>query len=312
LRFPDADVYGRPFILGPGSGGKIQARFSGPDTTVLRQLEAQAMQILREDGGAKGIRSDWRNPVPAIRPLLAEQESNQAGIERPDVASAIRAGFEGERVAHFRERDELLPIMIRAPESEREDVASLGNLSIWSPAAQQSIPLRQVVSEFETRMHDPIVQRLNRKRTITVHADPAHGVASAELERVRPEIEALPLPAGYTLEWWGEYRDSARGRAGIAASLPAFLIGMVLIVVALFNSIRLPLVIWFTVPLALMHAVGRVFPRKDRAPAIEPVSPHRLRSLIGEEPRLSGWCDGRTTRIVNGFYTSEALELIRR
>lgn len=67
-----------------------------------------------------------------------------------------------------------------------------------------------------------------------------------------------------------------------------------------------------TVPLALMHAVGRVFPRKDRAPAIEPVSPARLRSLIGEEPRLSGWCDGRTTRIVNGFYTSEALELVRK
>ncbi|MGE0624386.1 MAG: efflux RND transporter permease subunit [Pseudomonadales bacterium] len=250
--FPDADVYGRPFILGPGSGGKIQARFSGPDTDVLRRLEAEAMRVLREDGGAKGIRSDWRNPVPVIRPVLAEQESNQAGVERPDVASAIRAGFEGERVAQFRERDELLPITIRAPEAEREDVVSLGNLTLWSAAAQQSIPLRQVVSDFETEMHDPIIQRLNRKRTITVHADPAEGVASVVLNRVMPQIEAIELPPGYTLQWWGEYRDSARGRAGIAASLPAFLIGMVLIVIALFNAIRQPLVIWFTVPLALI------------------------------------------------------------
>lgn len=67
-----------------------------------------------------------------------------------------------------------------------------------------------------------------------------------------------------------------------------------------------------TVPLALMHAVGRIFPRKDRAPAIEPVSPARLHRLIGEEPKLAGWHDGRTTRIVNGFYTSEALELTRK
>jgi magnesium-protoporphyrin O-methyltransferase len=67
-----------------------------------------------------------------------------------------------------------------------------------------------------------------------------------------------------------------------------------------------------TVPLALMHMVGRAFPRSDRAPAIEPVSPKTLHRLIAEEPRLNAWETGRTQRIVNGFYTSEALELTRR
>jgi magnesium-protoporphyrin O-methyltransferase len=67
-----------------------------------------------------------------------------------------------------------------------------------------------------------------------------------------------------------------------------------------------------TVPLALMHIVGRAFPRSDRAPAIEPVSPKTLHRLIAEEPRLKAWETGRTRRIVNGFYTSEALELTRR
>jgi magnesium-protoporphyrin O-methyltransferase len=67
-----------------------------------------------------------------------------------------------------------------------------------------------------------------------------------------------------------------------------------------------------TAPLALMHAIGRAFPRKDRAPAIEPVRPAELHRLIGDEPTLAGWRAGRTTRIINGFYTSEALELTRR
>ena len=252
MKFTDSAVYGRSFILGPGSGGKIQARFSGPDKAVLRQLESDTMDILRADGGAKGIRSDWRNQIPLVRPVLAEMESNQAGIEAPDVASAIRAGFEGVSIAVFREGDELLPIIVRAEEFERSDVANVNNLLVWSPAAGRSIPLRQVVSDFETDIRDPIVQRLNRKPTMTVHADPAFGVASAVFNRVRPQIEALPLPAGYSLEWWGEYRDSARGQAGIVASLPFFLLAMVLIVIALFNSLRQPLVIWLTVPLALI------------------------------------------------------------
>jgi magnesium-protoporphyrin O-methyltransferase len=63
--------------------------------------------------------------------------------------------------------------------------------------------------------------------------------------------------------------------------------------------------------LAAMHAVGKLFPRGDRSPAIEPVSPARLCRLIGAEPLLSGWRQGRTQRVKSGFYTSQALEILR-
>ncbi len=64
--------------------------------------------------------------------------------------------------------------------------------------------------------------------------------------------------------------------------------------------------------LAAMHATGRLFPRRDRAPAIEPVRPATLARLLGAEPSLSAWTLGRTLRIDVGFYKSEALELVRR
>ena len=64
-----------------------------------------------------------------------------------------------------------------------------------------------------------------------------------------------------------------------------------------------------TPALALMHAVGRFFPRGDRAPSIEPVSEATLRALIGAEPQLAGWSALRTARIDSGFYMSQALEL---
>jgi magnesium-protoporphyrin O-methyltransferase len=66
-----------------------------------------------------------------------------------------------------------------------------------------------------------------------------------------------------------------------------------------------------TPALAAMHAVGRLFPRKDRAPAIEPVSEVRLRRALIAEPALGGWRCGRTHRVVSGFYTSQAMELVR-
>lgn len=250
--YPDAVVTGKPFRLGPGVGGRIQVRLIGPDPDVLRKLATQTEAILHADGGAKGIRTDWRQRVKLVRPQLAEEEADRAGITRPDVALAVKAGFEGARIGVYRERDELLPIILRAPEQERTDVASINALQIWSPAAGRMIPLRQVVSSFETVFEDDIIWRLNRKRTLTVHADPNSGPPTVLFNRVRPQIEALDFPPGYEVEWWGEYRDSSRAQRGLAKSIPFFFAGMVLIVIALFNGLRQPAVIWLTVPLALI------------------------------------------------------------
>jgi magnesium-protoporphyrin O-methyltransferase len=63
--------------------------------------------------------------------------------------------------------------------------------------------------------------------------------------------------------------------------------------------------------LTAMIAVGRLFPRGDRAPFIEPISEQHLRRLIAESPVLAGFATGRTQRISSGFYKSQAFELLR-
>jgi magnesium-protoporphyrin O-methyltransferase len=66
-----------------------------------------------------------------------------------------------------------------------------------------------------------------------------------------------------------------------------------------------------TPALVLMRAVGRLFPRGDRAPAIVPVALNTLLHRLAAEPRLAKWRVGRTARINTGFYKSQALELVR-
>lgn len=66
-----------------------------------------------------------------------------------------------------------------------------------------------------------------------------------------------------------------------------------------------------TPALAAMHAVGRLFPRGDRAPAIEPVAELALKRGLLATPGLRGFSDARTERISSGFYTSQALEIVR-
>lgn len=67
-----------------------------------------------------------------------------------------------------------------------------------------------------------------------------------------------------------------------------------------------------TPALTLMWGMGLMFPRADRAPALEPVTEAKLRKAIAAAPEFAGWSLGRTQRIISGFYTSQAMELVRR
>jgi multidrug efflux pump subunit AcrB len=261
--FPDANAIAKKFLLGPGEGGRIQARFRGPDADVLKQLGDEAQRILREEGDALCVRSNWREPVKVIRPTLLDAQARRNGITRIDVARALESSFEGRRVGFFREPGDsatgqfpqearLLPIIARPPLAERDDASALASVQIWSPVAGRMIPLSQVSSGSEVVWEDPIVMRRDRFPTLTVHGDPRTGLPSQLLARVRDSIEAIELPEGYTLEWGGEYENSRDARAALALSIPAMLALMVFIVVALFNSVRATLLIWLIMPLALI------------------------------------------------------------
>jgi len=212
------------------------------------------------------MRTDWRQPEKVIRPKVLELQANRNGLTRVDVAQALESGFAGRTVGFYREpagsstgvfpQDaRLLPIIARPPLGERNDVNEINNLQIWSPVAGRMIPMSQVVSGTEVVWEDPIIMRRDRIPTLTVLADGRGVLPSVLLNSVRQKIEEIKLPPGYKREWGGEYEDSNNARASLAEPLPAAMLGMVFIVVCLFNSIRATAVICLAVPLAIIGAV---------------------------------------------------------
>jgi len=251
-QYPDSEPKLKPLRIGPGRDAKIEARISGPDPVVLRELSTRVQQIFAEDGGAINIRDDWRQPVKVIRPVFNEQTARQLGVTRTDVSNAMLTSFEGQTIGIFKDGIRLLPIVMVPPRVEREDVASIRDISVYSPVLRQVVPVGQVVSDFELEWADAKIRKRNRILTITPSCDPAQGLATTLFDRLRPEVEALELPPGYNIEWGGEYEDSRDANAAIGKSLPAGFLAMIIVVVLLFGKIRQPLIIWLTVPLAII------------------------------------------------------------
>ncbi|MBJ2147294.1 efflux RND transporter permease subunit [Vibrio sp. IB15] len=114
---------------------------------------------------------------------------------------------------------------------------------------------RDTIDGVELQWSEPLIQRRDRKRTLTVLAD--HDVLGDEtpaslFARVKPKVEALDLPEGYSISWGGEYESSKDAQKSLFGSLPMGYLLMFIITMLLFNSVRKPLVIWFTVPLSII------------------------------------------------------------
>ncbi len=251
--FPNAEPKLKKLQIGPGGESAIEARFLGPDPVVLRDLSRQAQSILAGHPDSVSVRDDWRQRAKVIRPQLAHDRAMQAGVTRPVLNEALATNFTGVKVGLYREGDKMLPIISRMPERERVDVSNIRDVQIWSPTTRKVIPVSQVLEGFDTVWEDPVVRRQNRKLCVTASCDPQFGVLASEIfEVIRPQVEAIKLPPGYEMEWGGEYEDSTDAQAGIKASMMGTVVLMVVIVIMLFNNLRQPLIIWLTVPLAVI------------------------------------------------------------
>ena len=253
--YPDVNYNFKKFELGPSKDGKIEARFSGPDPDVLRSIAVKAKQIFSQQINAVGIRDDWKKRTKVIRPQFSEAQARRVGISKQDLDDALQMSFSGKKIGLYRDGTTLLPIIARPPENERTNIDSVHSLQLWSPVYARYISIEQVVQMFDVEWEDAVINRRDRKRTITVMADPyilGEETANDVFKKIQPEIEAIKLPKGYSLAWGGEFESSKDANEALMGSIPLGVIVMFIITMLLFNTLKQPLVIWSLAPMAII------------------------------------------------------------
>ena len=219
---------------------------------VLRQISEEIQAIMHADTMAKDVRDDWRQPVKVSRPVFNEKVARQIGITREDLSAALTMAFDGLQVGLYRDGIRLLPIKLWPPLAERANVAAMRDIPVSNPLLDFTVPVGQVVTRWDKVWEDAKIRKRNRIYTITPSCNPREGLASPLLDRLRPQIEAVALPPGYFLEWGGEWEDSYEANEAIGKSLPMGFLTMIIVVILLFGKVRQPLIIWLTVPLAII------------------------------------------------------------
>ena len=254
-QYPENEYKFKLLENGPAPAARIEARFYGPDPDTLRQLGAQAIKAIEQVPGAVDIRNNWREPVTIVRPQLDEAAARRSGISKRALDDALLVNFSGKSVGLYRDGSYLLPIVSRAPEHERFNADRINDLQVWSQERNAYVPISQAVKGFVTETENPLIMRRDLKRVLTVLADvaPFSGDTPESMrQKLKDDVEAIPLPEGYSLEWGGEYEMSNEANEAVFKSLPMGYLTMFLITIFLFSTLRQPLAIWSTVPLSII------------------------------------------------------------
>lgn len=251
-----ADYYTERMQFGPGGGAKLAARFSGPDTEVLRQLAAQAETIMLEDGSIRDVRHNWRGKGLALNTHYDAFSAGIAGVSRTDFSQSIQYASNGLVLGNLVDGDYTYSIKAKMATSAASEIEALENNQVWSSAERKYIPFQQISKGVELVNEETQIHRRNRVRTITVYGEPGFNeTAGKAFSRLQPKIEGMELPDGYKLEWGGEYESSADAQKALGGGLPLGFLVMFLISVLLFGKVRQPLIIWLTVPMAVVGVV---------------------------------------------------------
>lgn len=256
--FPETHHMVRRLEFTEGTASKIEARFYGLDRTVLRSLADRAMQLY-VNHGLVDRKIDWREQRLSLRIVPDEARARRAGIQLPDVARALASSTIGTTVGVLRDADKPVPIVARImPLAETAE--TLLERDLWSESTQSFVSARQIVSSAALHAEDSFIMRQNRVRRITVQGNAPPGqTANSAFNAIRAEIEAIPLPPGYELQWGGEHEAMTEASESVFSRFPFALLAMIIATLILFGSVRKMLVIWMTVPLIVVGVFVGLF-----------------------------------------------------
>ena len=239
-----------------GVYAQIAIKVHGDD---LDELLAIAGRIKQSLGGVAGLTPPVIEPIREADELhirLKPEELARHGLTRQAVADVMQTALQGRVVSQVLEGQRRFDLLVRLEDRARNDFANLGRLRIELPGGQGQVELG-TLAELGDGVGPSSVNRENARRRIVIRCNTqGRDLAGAVAEIRRTLDKSLQLPEGYFLEYGGQFESQARATAMLGGLAAVSVVGMYLVLLALFPSHRLVLQILNALPTAFVGGVA--------------------------------------------------------
>ncbi|MFX1709049.1 efflux RND transporter permease subunit [Chitinophaga sp. CC14] len=231
----------------------VEVRITGPDIEVQTQIGRQVATIMRRAPGTSWIRTDYGEDYYGATLEPKTEKAAQAGITNANIINTLGAGLRGIPASTLWEGNKPVDLLLRLDESNRNGFKSLQDIYVTGPYGK--VPLREITTLKQSWHTENIVHR-NGLRCLTVMAEAQQEIkASQIINAIRPYINQIKLPPGYTITFGGEAESVDENMPPMTIALLASILAIFLLLLFYYKSITKALIVLATFPLSLFGAM---------------------------------------------------------
>jgi multidrug efflux pump len=240
--------------MGPPVGAPVNIEISGEDYDQLASLSKLVREKIKDVPGLVDLKDDYNTGRGEVEIRIDREKAGMYYTSTGQIASTIRAAIAGVDASKYRVGEDQYNIRVRLKEDQRVSPSDLENLRITFMNRRGqllSIPLTSV-AELKRTTAVADIKRKDQKRVVTVSGEVEGRVQSDVIKDVRAKIAELTLPTGYGTKLTGSQEEQQKAADFLGKAFVITLLLVFLIMVAEFNSLKVPFVILISVLLSLI------------------------------------------------------------
>jgi hydrophobic/amphiphilic exporter-1 (mainly G- bacteria), HAE1 family len=247
--------FGRPALFSFST--PLEIEIAGFDLAQLDAVSKRIQDTMSASDRFADIRTSVEDGNPEIQIIFDHERAAKLGLVVRDVADRAVSNVRGDVATRYTLRDRKIDVLVRSVDTSQSSIEEISRL-IVNPASDRPVPLSSVA---DIRVEDgpAEIRRVNQARVAVISANIAYGdLASAAVE-VQRIIESTPMPTGITAMITGQNEEMQASTRSMQFTLVLAIFLVYLVMASQFESLIHPLVILFTIPLALVGAVLALF-----------------------------------------------------
>jgi len=238
---------------GPPTGMALNLEVRGEDFNQMSVAVEAIKQKIKNIPGLVDLTDDFDRSRPELKVIIDRDKASRLGLRARDIANTVRTAFNGKKVSVFRDGTEEYDIWVQLDQSFRSNQSDLSSLFIYTPSGE---PVRlSEIARVDSGPSYGSIRHVDTVRTITISGDAFRMPGPVLVMRAKQVLNKLDLPQGVTYQFTGEDENRKESQIFIGRALIIAVLLILVVMVAQFNSIALPLIVISSVLMSVMGVI---------------------------------------------------------
>ena len=243
------------FIMRIGTGGseKVQVEVRGHDLETSDALARRVLEVVENTDGITDAKMSRETGTPEELIIVDRQKAADMKLTVSKIANMLQTVLSGSSAGNYREGGTEYRILVKLKEAEKQDLQDILDLPITN-ADGEPVILRNVV-QIRPRRGPMLIQRKDQERVVYVTANISGRDMGSILADIREGLRSVPVPRDFSILFGGDYEEQQTAFRELLMSFVLALVLVYMVMASLYESLRYPFVVMFSVPLAAIGVI---------------------------------------------------------